>query len=1766
MKNYRRNNYIGKMKKGFKQKLSLLMIACLLFTGYRGLTISGRADSSHTEQNNEIEVSGTQVKVQLLGADLRRAATEAILKGEKVGKSNLRSYSKDQELATEFEEYFDGEKEIYNIPLNSIAENLEESLNAEEAGLQIYVERDAKDLDRLVRKESKESLLLYSKESAVAGLLPKKEEATTVSLTEEEKASDSNLERNTELTGSELITFVYENKSTERMTFQLSVDGNKYPKVTVASKTSLFKQFLGDAKKAQAEAKNAKATEAKAESTEAQTVEASKVEESSKQEVAESKATEATKATEESKASEETRKDDSEVAIVSTAAETVAESTEAKAEVKTEASEEATGAKVEATEAEVKETAAKAETAQAEKATEAQKAVAEDSSLLKDITEHSEEILPELQSIRFTQYSLNELGRKSQNVEIEGFGNVQVFYDEAAFDGDVVLEAKRLFKPEEEAEGEKLSEEQIKILKDEALYDDSASLDIRFVDRKNNAVEVEPKSPVSVRITIEKKALPEEAKPENISIHHIVEDEDSEKPAYVETVSRSDSEKELEKQELLKEKSDGLDVSLGIKAEENAVESTDIISKEFTVSSFSAYVVHWKDRTKDNDDTRLRFHYVDQAFNEIAPTIHADQDWINDGNERTLFTWTGEDKDDIVSYQSIGNKLHKNFYGYGFYGVYAQGTEGTWDKPQDAVHDYQAKVLELTNKQMYLSLNIIQHDGSRQKYDKHAYTLGRECAYKDIYFIYKVCRNAQNYNRDKFLEPSLIHDKYITKNNEEEYELTLTGEVKRGNTETKPQPVDIVFVYDNTANISEENAKVVKESVNKLIDNISSMKNSYDPRYALVTMDGEDFNTYNSNYIVSYDRSRFKRDKHNLSEEEKRNLTLEDKIMLIDETIQGHDINGALGNWDSKAKKVQGLNNNALLSSGYSIKDQISKTQYNDSRNNYAFTSDKEKIKGKIQNLTPSTSNQTGANYYAAMRNVQALVQTWDEVKGTDREKKVPPHNRLGVFDNKSNFDPESIKEDNSHLVRDEDVKVNGKPRENAKKVVIFIAGGDPSRTYVKYPGVYEDYIKTSEGEYYLTRAKYQAGDSIGNGKTIYYPALNDARAVLGKMINIDAFYSVGIGPESNWSHLNELAMGKTFEQRYRERNPILPTGIDYKLYKGTTVDAIKNSFTDLQNKIASAQVQNIVIQDTLSKYVKLIDGENAYYGKLYKKSGLGILKDTEVNKKKWAELGLNDIKVVPTEVNGKTVLTLTTDPVDFVLRPGYEIRLIAKVKPTADAYNDIAYPSRRVEGQDRTDLNDIYTKDGFEKVDDKGMPLDYNKYGTSVKQWGLYTNDEATISYKYKDPKNPSIENPPKKEDYNKPIIKVKEKDKGYLKVYKGFVNFDKKLYNEKTQEWTTLGKHVLKNVEFDIKRKLPNGQEELITTVNLGDDRWINGPITTSLQYELKDGAILKINPVAVEKDDKGNPFFKSVKKDDPTTYHGYRFGFEIDNLPKNTQYQVVERVLNKDTTFTVGAVKYKYQENEEHRRRSSLTEAFNNLPFDVNSDPHGNSYAFNNFYEVTENPNVDLRVKKVVKEFGVDALTQEAKDRKFDFYLALYHDVNENGINIRKSYRKEELEDVVKGFDKSLIPSEVEVVMVENIQRGKDGSVDPNAPEPDHYAIHFQLKHGQTANFSVKAGTKYRVYEKQDADYNKPMITRLEDGKTTEDSCDVFGNDHVWYNCTEYKQNIGELITYYNPKKLPIPTGIVRDITPYLFGIFGFVAMAGAYITINKKRREA
>ena len=1736
------------MKKGFKQKLSLLMIACLLFTGYRGLTISGRADSSHTEQNNEIEVSGTQVKVQLLGADLRRAATEAILKGEKVGKSNLRSYSKDQELATEFEEYFDGEKEIYNIPLNSIAENLEESLNAEEAGLQIYVERDAKNLDRLVRKESKESLLLYSKESAVAGLLPKKEEATTISLTEE-KASDSNLERNTELTGSELITFVYENKSTERMTFQLSVDGNKYPKVTVASKTSLFKQFLSDAKKAQAEAKNAKATEAKAESTEAQTVEASKAEESSteaKQEVAESKATEASKTTEESKASEEARKDDSEVAIVSTAAEeAVAESTEAKAEVKVKASEEATEAKVEATETEVKETAAKAETAQAEKATEAQKAVVEDSSLLKDITEHNEEILPELQSIRFTQYSLNELGRKSQNVEIEGFGNVQVFYDEAAFDGDVVLEAKRLFKPEEEAEGEKLSEEQVKVLKEHSIYDDAASLDIRFVDKKDRAVEVEPKSPVSVRITIDKKVLPEDASSDTIAIHHLVENNETKEIEKVYTVVQSNNSKNLVLNDEITSTDEEEKSTSTLATEDDTKDET--ITKEFTVDSFSLYQITWKaDAPCELCDaaTYIRFHYVDKNFNEIGPTKRVNitakgANWHYDRNntfkappstkpyapesEWLTFRYSNNKQRYYIDHKEVGTDVYydsankagskavKEFDGYHFLEVYPYNPKR--DNMETHVHgvedyftinwsygpgntDFREGIKRIDNTGY--TLPTILYGTNTDRFTWFTKDRGEEairlCETNDFYFVYDTTNKKADQREE---EPR--NEKYIKDNLDGTYDLTLTGQVRK-----KKEKLDIIFLLDSTkgmnSSFGKEGSKkeATKKSLVDLVDKLSKNP-SYDFQYALVGFGGERTEKYDGQIVYA-----------------------------------GNEPNVITKLSEDKAKMT------------------ITDTAWNDTTHIYGFTSSAEKFKNNLRDLPESSSENTGANYTAAIEGLRYLLKDETDSLITSRI--------TNVSGNVSN---------------------NGR-RSDAKKIVVMLSSTDPTYGYVREDGEYDDTfitddvtIRPSKSSGVQFHTIFKAGYSYGNGQYFSRVGLNQARGILSTLDGYAAFYSVGIGDTENWKHLKELTQAHGYDQsskwakfgtKFIRAKSTLAEGADSAVFNGQNPDDLLSCFSELERRIAP-KVTDFTITDTLSENVTLVKNTELK-AEVYKMNDNGVeVAEGPLTKKQMEDLGLKGFNLTKPDssLEDGGVIQLKTIPSDFSLPAGYEIRLTATIKPSAKAYEKLKEKRANInEGGPRTDIQDIYSR---ENITLPSYFSDAAMYGTSAGKLGLYTNNEAEFTYKWN--------GTGRKRDYQKPIIKVR--DKGYLKVYKGFVGFGDKLYNKETQEWTALGKDVLKKVSFDVYMQVQNGQDKLITTVNLGDQKWIDSKFDSTKTYQLENGYILKIYPV-----ESGVP---DARNNEPK-YTGHRFVFEINDLPKGLKYRIVEKIEDKTVeelegkhkTYTLDSYTYKYNGNE-LLRKTAIGEEYNLMPANPSGNPDGNTYVFNNFYELTEK-NIKIKIRKEVQELGGMPFSKEAKQQSFDFYLALYRDeiIEKDGKNVevRKSYSKEQLEDVIKELNPDVkyldgdkeVP--VEVIRVENIQTTEGGGVQADADEKTHYAIHFKLKHDAEISFMLKKGMKYRVYEKKTDGYNRPTYSREvvseQTGKTITKNADVLANEGLYYTCSTYKIVEEETITWKNPRITMVPTGLVRDITPFVWGIFGFVAMAGAYLTISKKKREA
>lgn len=1689
MKNYRRNNYIGKMKKGFKQKLSLLMIACLLFTGYRGLTISGRADSSHTEQNNEIEVSGTQVKVQLLGADLRRAATEAILKGEKVGKSNLRSYSKDQELATEFEEYFDGEKEIYNIPLNSIAENLEESLNAEEAGLQIYVERDAKDLDRLVRKESKESLLLYSKESAVAGLLPKKEEATTVSLTEEEKASDSNLERNTELTGSELITFVYENKSTERMTFQLSVDGNKYPKVTVASKTSLFKQFLGDAKKAQAEAKNAKATEAKAESTEAQTVEASKAEESSteaKQEVAESKATAETKATEESKASEEARKDDSEVAIVSTAAEAVAESTEAKAEVKTEASEEATEARVEATEAEVKEAAAKAETAQAEKATEAQKEVVEDGSLLKDITEHSEEILPELQSVRFTQYSLNELGRKSQNVEIEGFGNVQVFYDEAAFDGDVVLEAKRLFKPDEEAEGEKLSEEQIKILKDEALYDDSASLDIRFVDKKDSAKEVEPKSPVSVRISIDKKALPADVSSDEISIHHLVENDETKAIEKVEVVVQSLKAKNEEATELN-------ETTEPLVKEENKEET---ITKEFVVDSFSLYQINWNDSAVQYCPPII-FHYVDKNFNEIGPTVRTVKTYKT-GLEKYIKkegsdpkTWQlevpGDAQGDINIFDKSNKsgEAYKTFNGYDFLAAYPYRpgldnldkiVNGHTNDYFDINYKYNQDANTKYNGNFRSGISKIDNLGyiiDGQRYVWYTLRKGtghyeKNCAY-EFYFVYDLENKTGQTIQDEHEESN---EKYITNNLDGTYDLTLTAKTSYKNKEK----LDVVFLVDTTRSMNlpfgTENGLArytsndyettgnsrkakVNEQINKLVDSLSQNEN-YDLQYALVGFGG--------NRTVNVADNRF----------------VYNNVSVMD--ANGNEI---------KKYSVPIIGENDLT---------IEDTPYNDAEI-YGYTKNAAEFKQRLKSLPENQGEVDGRNYSAGIIGLRYVLDGFGKT-----------------------------------AIANDKIRDGNAPRSDAKKIYIMISDGDPTYSYTATDGLYDDTIMRFKfgNDRFQYEKNLAKGYTYGNGRDFSRVGLNQARGYLAQVGGYSAFYTIGVGNQQNWKHLRELTEEHGYDldpkwasignRKYIRSGTPLAKGADGQIFDGSTPDNLANSFKQLSDKIAPKKATNITIKDTFSENVDLV-ANTELVAEIYKLADNNVeTVGSALTPDEYHKLNLN--KLVPekswNKVKNRQEIGLKTDPEDFELPAGYEIRLTAKIKPSKIAYEKLRKgEAEKNIGEARTDLNDIYKT----YLNGRKFGPD-EQYGASTDIKGLFTNDEAKFNYKWR--------GQPQEKRYNKPIIKVQQRE---IVIEKQILGLEGKAYLEgqtyKSKEgssksgFTNLGIAVLRDINFTVYEVQDDGTEKEYVSFKLYQDG--------NSEDQSKEG-IIKVGDITVK---RHQVVYNAA-------YDRLSLGYTISGLNPNKKYRVVETAPNKSYGYQNQEHLYKFisKENNTEEKPFKLTEK-------------SQVVVVNNYNK--EKPKKKVTIEKLVENAlkSDGYVSEEDKKRDFDFYLRVYHPDTKNAQNKPipgKAFSIQELEELKKTFPTNVQNKFTDIVEV--------------PPQSGVYALHFKLRNKERLEFSLDEDLKYSFSELKVEGFTQPEVYKNKTSETDLDYCDLVPDSAAkyWFTCDRLSVKDHYFVQFVNKTtKVPVPTGIVRDITPYLFGIFGFVAMAGAYLTISKKRRE-
>jgi len=876
----------NKGQMNWKAKLSMLMVLCLVLTGSHGLVLSADAQEEQGGSPNRIESRGDNVKLHFKGEDLRQAAEAAIYEGVKFSITESLSYSKDPELLQLYRDSLAEGKELYEISLDNFVNGTEAVYQETGAKVRAIVEIDPTERTGEIEKQGKDALGFFTKDSSFGKLMeqgnpdwyeealaPEREkerlalEKSEADKAKEEKAAQSQVENaeqttensestkvNTETSkeeastenksqeeilkevenakapdfinldakkedyvvqGTELIHFLYENHGEQDLRFQLFVDSNSYPGVNVQSKAKLAKSILEDVKSLEDKIKKTNAKKDGEEQEVKQNTEALPSTEQSNESLVsseESQSTELTTATVAGQGSE----------ILATTEES--KSTEDSASVGE--SQEQSSVVITEVKGEEENKKEKVKNSQGNPIL----------ALYQEMKEDITPFLSELYTAKYQIYSLNELGRKSQHKELDDFGVVEVFYDKEAFPEAVTLQVSKMVKPEEaKADESKLSDAQVEALKVRGYYEDSRSIDIHFVNAEG--VEVEPTLPVAVRISISKDKLPKEAKPENIAIHHLVEEEGSDKIAYVETVS--DTEKNAKNvveenakatEELTKKEETGEETKpeekekKEIQPEEktDTAEKNAYIVREFNVKSFSVYTISWSNKATSNKV--YKFYYLDGDFRQIGPSVSVDMSAF----EKEAFLYQdinyplagpvykkdehGKDTSVVDHYEpySVYN-IYPNIPGYTrhdkVYPSYSSLEEIQTTGDREAV-SWGNEVYFMSSRYVVTKLNYyyFEHELNRDfgplvnmttwdKNYKDPYYPDRDVCAGYYYFFYTLDKKPHDHTYTK-RNMTMEQEKYITKLADGSYDITLTAKpVIEGGEKNQ---LDLIIVYDKS--------------------------------------------------------------------------------------------------------------------------------------------------------------------------------------------------------------------------------------------------------------------------------------------------------------------------------------------------------------------------------------------------------------------------------------------------------------------------------------------------------------------------------------------------------------------------------------------------------------------------------------------------------------------------------------------------------------------------------------------------------------------------------------------------------------------------------------------------------------------------------------------------------------------------------------------------------------------------------------------------------
>lgn len=1454
----------NKGQMNWKAKLSMLMVLCLVLTGSHGLVLSADAQEEQGGSPNRIESRGDNVKLHFKGEDLRQAAEAAIYEGVKFSITESLSYSKDPELLQLYRDSLAEGKELYEISLDNFVNGTEAVYQETGAKVRAIVEIDPTERTGEIEKQGKDALGFFAKDSSFGKLMEQgnpdwyeealaperekerlalekseadkaKEEKATQSqaenaepakesteavqeassesagqeMTEEEKNaaakpdfinSDSS-NKEYKVQGTELIHFLYENHGEQDLRFQLFVDSNSYPSVKVQSKTKLAKSILEDLKNLEDRIKKSNAKKEGEEQEVKQNTEALPSTAQSNENLAsseESQSSELTTASEAGQSSE-----------TSTATEE-SQSTETSASV--EESQEQSTVVITEVKAEGENKKEKAKNSQEDPV------LALYQEMKADITP----FLSELYTAKYQIYSLNELGRRSQHKEVEDFGVVEVFYDKEAFSENVTLQVSKMVKPEEAKSDEpKLSDAQVEALKVRGYYEDSRSIDIHFVNAEG--VEVEPTLPVAVRLSISKDILPEEAKPENISIHHLVEEEGSDKIAYVETVS--DTEKnaknvveentkiteELTKKEETgeetkpeeKEKKEIQPEEKNDKAEKNAY-----IVREFNVKSFSVYTLTWS--SGNSAGNIYEFYFVDGDFREVGPNISVDMSQFTNTNEQPLYTSIrypynvyGEETHYI--YQDLpGYVRHDRVY-YGDLPLSQMGTQ--YNRDNGISWGYEVYLMttkqvipkpyfeDFTNNQGYWQTWDAFKDAT--SWENTGTKNGRTPCKKYYYFFYKLDTKTHTHTYPS-KDPEVKQEKYITKKADGSYDITLTARPIIN--ESEKNKLDVIVVYDKSMYMGFPYNEVVKK------DHTRPAYNKVDRNGGVGTRH------YYGKQFVS-----------NLVEKLSKNPIYDTQFALV-----------TMGGTRSVSYDTSGGTFNKVTA--------LSDTPYNDAEKVIGFTKDASLFKQKVNEITLEGTSGNGLNYAAGIK--EAINFQNGATVGANTQSIRSDARRVVLFI--TSYEPNfsyfpKYNADGNHplyfLQKTETTKADGS-----------IAYGNVPGKVIDKANIGGGTSALPAGRYNFT-AEYQAGYSYGSGRGFEQVAFTQARAELTGLYNIDDFYTFGLGPHVNYNSLG-LLTGKSYvwmrNDLYIEpgdhhpKEQPLDSSIEQKFFPVTVPgptsnpqgepeaekvkERIDNLTEEVRKLLNPVYISHIKIKDRLSENVEINFNPNNPTEKaaklrweIWKLNSQGKATEKIDNPDSLSDFAGYGGFTVNYDSNQRSVEMYNSAQNTFSFPFGYEYHLIVNVKPTIKAYekyqkNFMDYfdkESERLRISQGKDIGYLDNVDG-DNLTASSKPLDTysikegdlrtdqwylfqktpeEQFHTSSQKEGFYSNEGAYLRYRLHKEKNKTFEIDNK---YQKPVVQI---EPATLRIVKSFVGT-----NSSSEEL-----ELLKNTSFILKEQIP-------------------------------------------------------------------------------------------------------------------------------------------------------------------------------------------------------------------------------------------------------------------------------------------------------------------------------------------------------------------------